>query len=475
MKSLLQLFLVVLVASVESSSTRYVPTRISFHDLAGENELYENDIFWESLRDVGLLSVTDVPGFNKNSMLRDLEDCLHRQKNVGAPEFNLDHLGGGHKNDEQDHFRRRTLATRTLSGTPEDILVATKDRRSGEEKEVFNPNLCGNLGASSQIFRHAVQSVSEAVAARFGLMESHALDGDTYSRISVESLINEGEHLEHFHSYYSVDNEVSTIGTETTIDWHTDQGMMLLFTPGQFQDGTTSNGFYIQLGDGSTAEVAFDSNIDDLVIMLGDGVNQYINGNDDASIPSLRAVPHAVTLPKKSKVETPRLWYGRMVLPPPKAIHPSANGFTFGDIRTAMIEGDRDALALGCSSSNVFARELMEDEEKHFAVKDDADDAGCDVATSMLCWMSCMSYSKQNISVEDCTSQSEDHKLVCANEDGELWNLGLHDPAYSIRCLEIKTLDEDTAAIDSSAGSESGLFVGLGVVSSLLGMMIAMV
>ena len=38
-----------------------------------------------------------------------------------------------------------------------------------------------------------------------------------------------------------------------------------------------------------------------------------------------------------------------------------------------------------------------------------------------------------------------------------------------------KTLDKDTAAMDSSAGSESGLFVGLGVVSCLLGMMIAMV
>lgn len=473
MNFLLKLLLLGAVSIVDSASAKYVPARISFTDLASGNELDGDDVFWKTLREVGLLSVTDVPDFNKNSMLKDLEDCLHRQKDVGAPDFNLDHLRGDRQSDDHGRFRRRTLATRTLSGTPEGILVATKPKRDAEEKmDTFNANLCGDLQVSSQTFRNAVQSVSEAVAARFGSMESLALDGDSNRKLSVETLINKGEHLEHFHSYYSENNEASTMDAETTIDWHTDQGMMLLFTPAQFQDETISNGFFIRLGDGSTAEVAFDSNIDDLVIMLGDGVNQYING-DDAATPSLRAVPHAVTLPNKSNDENPRLWYGRMVLPPPKAIHPSGKGSTFEDVRTAMIEGDRDALALGCATSNVSARELMED--KHF--EGDEDDMSCDKETSIMCWMTCMSYEEQNVSVESCASESEDHSLVCANEDGELWDTG-HNPAFSLRCLsalEIKSsnggmdMDHDHSKMDHS--SAAGLFVIFGVIPGILGMM----
>ncbi len=471
MNSLLQILLLGVVAGVDSTSSMYVPARISFNDLSGENEFDGNDVFWKSLRDVGLLSVTDIPGFNKKSMLKDLEDCLHRQENVRAPEFNLDHLGGEDQSDNQNHFRRRTLATRTLSGNPEGILIATKSRSGVEETDAFNPNHCNDLEASSQIFRDAVQRVSEAVAERFGSMESLAVDSDNNYRIPIETLINNGEHLEHFHSYYSVEEEESSVDTETTIDWHTDQGMMLLFTPGQFQDGTTTDGFFIQLEDSSTAEVAFDSEIDDLVIMLGDGVNQYINDNDPDAVP-LRAVPHAVTLPKKSNIDTPRLWYGRMVLPPPEAIHPSANGFTFGEIRTAMIEGDRDALSLGCASTNVFARELMEEEDKHFSTGED--EVGCNSETSMLCWMKCMSYAQQNVSIESCTSQSPDHKLVCANDDGEVWEIGTHNPAFSLRCLEIKAGDEDKSikVNDSSSAADIGF---LRAIPCLVGLVMAMI
>jgi hypothetical protein len=340
MKFSLQIFLFGAVIAVESASAKYVPTRIAFDDLVHGNEIGGDDVFWKSLREVGLLSVTDIPNFNKDMVLQDLEDCLHRQADVGAPDFTLDNLSGVH--DSNDGFYRRTLATRTLSGTPEGMLVATKSHRA-TEKKIDSSHLCENLQVSSKTFRNAVQIVSEAVAARFGSLESLATDVINNQKIAVEKLINEGEHLEHFHSYYSESDEMSSIDNETTIDWHTDQGMMLLFTPGQYQDGTTSGGFFIQLNDGSSAEVAFDSNIDDLVIMLGDGVNQYVNGD---AAPTLRAVPHAVTLPTS---QTPRLWYGRMVLPPPKAIHPSGKGSTFEDIRAAMIGRQRCARAWLCN------------------------------------------------------------------------------------------------------------------------------
>jgi hypothetical protein len=476
--SLQLLFLGAAVVTVDSTSPKYVPARISFEDLANNEN---NDIFWKTLRDVGLLSITDIPDFNKQSMLKDLEDCLHNhQTNVGAPDFNLNHLGSGRGNSDGDSDgdndnsnpsdegggRRR----RTMAGTPEGILVATKNHKD-EENDVPASSgvVCSDLKASSEVFRKAVQRVSEAIAVRFGGVESAALRGD--SKIPIESLINDGEHLEHFHSYYNSDkNEASTqnnnnnnnnIGT-ATIDWHTDQGMMLLFTPGQRKDGTTPNGFFIKLADGSTAEVAFDSQIDDLVIMLGDGVHQYINNNDNDNV-NLRAVPHSVSLPNNNgngnnnENETPRLWYGRMVLPPPEAIHPSGNGSTFEELRTAMIRGDTDALSLGCASASMVARELVEDH---------GDDISCDEDISMLCWMSCMNYSDLGVSVDDCASQSDDHSLVCANEAAEVWEYGHQSSEYTLRCVSKEETvhapeDEDMDHSSAASGYASATIIGL--------------
>lgn len=150
-----------------------------------------------------------------------------------------------------------------------------------------------------------------------------------------------------------------------------------------------------------------------------------------------------------------------------------------------MIRGDRNALDLGCATSNVFARELMEDE--HF--EGDEDDMGCDQQTALLCWMTCMNYEKKNVSVETCESQSAEHKLVCANEDGELWEKGIHNPAYSLRCLSTEAIkmsgmdmdgmdhdhdgmDHDHSAMAMDESSAIGLFSVFGFIPALLGMMI---
>jgi hypothetical protein len=200
------------------------------------------------------------------------------------------------------------------------------------------------------------------------------------------------------------------------------------------------------LADGSTAEVAFDSQIDDLVIMLGDGVHQYINNNGNANSNSntdLRAVPHSVALSKNkgnNELQMPRLWYGRMVLPPPEAIHPSGNGSTFEEIRTAMIRGDTDALSLGCASSSMVARELMEDGHAH---GDHGDGITCDEDVSMLCWMSCMNYADLGVSVEDCAATSDNHSLVCANEAAEVWEFGHKSSEFTLRCFSSDELIHD--------------------------------
>eukprot|EP00536_Pseudo-nitzschia_multiseries_P018089 jgi/Psemu1/248546/estExt_Genewise1.C_21450006 len=452
-------------------------------------------------------------------MLRDLEDCLHDpMPKPPSSNSNSNINSKDHQGRNSYSYRRRTLATHTLDGHPEGMFVATKSEG--------NDSFCLNLEASSQRFRAAVQGVSEAIAGRFGSLPSGIATQDANNNanrfLSIERVINDGEHLEHFHSYYSVSDAHSHATTTTTesktktkhalsssstididIDWHTDQGMMLLFTPGQRRDGATSDGFFIRLKDGSTVEVDFDSSVDDLVIMLGDGVHQYINNGESERESAtnnrkteLRAVPHAVVLANAdadSIYTSPRLWYGRMVLPPPNAIHPlsghnsaddnadadaTTTARTFGEIRDSMIRGDESALPLGCASSRtmVLARELMSEGETGEAATATAT-TSCDEETSMLCWMRCMVYTDYDVSPSSCEASGDDYELQCANDDGEIWESG-HDSSYYLQCLASNSTDnyddlyansEDSEDTPSSASS-SALALAVGGIASAAAM-----
>jgi hypothetical protein len=244
---------------------------------------------------------------------------------------------------------------------------------------------------------------------------------------------------------------------------HIDQGLVLLFTPGQ-QHGAATSGFFIQLQDGSTVEVAFDEAVDDLVIMLGDGIDQYFNPileREERGRQRLRAVPHALTLPETTASE-PRLWYGRMVLPPAAALFHSATDrhpqeeTTFGDVWEAMIRGDEAALNLGCASERMVARDvhvntfLSEGSNLYPGVQslighvDDPNE--CDPDFSIHCWMRCMaynntSYNPDNVTVDSCEAEGEE--LMCA-KDNTIWTNGVHDHGYGIKCGDHDLMEEAT-------------------------------
>ena len=494
--------------SSSSSPSLFVPTRISFEQLINYNyndeEDDENDmqdIFRKTLSDVGLISITDVPNLNKDIMLKELQDCLdHRDGNniVGAPVFTVDDKDNDDNDD--DGRRRRTLATRTLAGQPEGIFVSTKSKHDDDGDN----NKCIGLQTSAEHFRSAVQKVSEAFAARLeGVIQGTSTTANSKTVVlrnknkngddeglTIERVINEGEHLEHFHSYYSTTTSAveaaaaaattsttasssSSSSSTPTIDWHTDQGLVLIFTPGQ-RDGVSTDGLFIQLKDGSTVEVDFDSNVDDIVIMLGDGVNQYVNpylssSSSSSSSSSLRAVPHALTttsttnnneessLASSSSSSSPRLWYGRMVLPPPTAIHPVGNGLTFREMRESMIRGDDSSiLQLGCASQHMIARELMREL--------DGEGEECD-DLSMLCWMSCVTYSTSDVDPTACEGKGDEYEIECANKDGLIWEKAIHgaDAEYYLQCLstnETIYAEESSGTTEEVKDSSSAAYYG---------------
>ena len=128
---------------------------------------------------------------------------------------------------------------------------------------------------------------------------------------TIADLVRHGDTLEHFHSYQKVKKTAAAIGEEyndddddeeeeeavrmETIELHADQGFFIAFTPGMMVEETAvaasvssvvsaAGGFYIverneEEEDGTFEKknpihVEFDIDTDDLVFMLGDGVNQ---------------------------------------------------------------------------------------------------------------------------------------------------------------------------------------------------------
>ena len=261
------------------------------------------------------------------------------------------------------------------------------------------------VGDATRLFA-ARLSVELGVALPSPLLLSSNVKRGTDHYDDVESVVMGSEHLEHFHSYQKGDDAKEGNDSTATIELHTDQGLFIAFTPGMLVDHSTdqslelSDGFYVQ--DSTTGEnvlLEFTQD-DDLVFMLGDGVNQIINNQlgDDDGKKVLRATPHALSLSN----EQPRVWYGRMVLAPNDAYLPEAASTTFGQLRQVFVEssskGESIPMGIGCSSNSkmvINTSRFLADEEH------DEDEGGHGVSEnqcaddSMFCWYRCMALTEE--------------------------------------------------------------------------------
>jgi hypothetical protein len=383
------------------STDVFIPTKISYLALVDDSSFTESikKSMMAALQESGMVSITDIPGkqVKDKALSWDLQACL--QDSEAAKEHTF-----------QDGTVRRTLATHTVPGGAQNI-----DHRSESPScEAFSKAVDDFRSSSAQ----ATQAFAKRLESLLEESEDVHQDGallstaEGYEFSAFSDVVENGEHLEHFHSYQKNSNQAS----EETVAYHTDQGLFIAFTPGRMvrdQPGHVeiSTGFFIELPSGARVHVKFDEN-DDLVFMLGDGVNQYVNpmllDKTHAAVTLLRATPHALTMPEHSK-NVARVWYGRMVLPPASALHPK-HGKSFGLLREEMIDAsinnnNEHALSFGCSSSSMTARQLEE--------------TSCEEGT-LLCWHRCMDIAEAGVSQEICAAQSLD--LQCINPRGQLWD-----------------------------------------------------
>ena len=276
-------------AADASKKSIFTPHRLHYDDLVKNNSgLSLLDALEESS---GIVSLTNLPeNFSsiKKEVMSHLHSCLLEQQKQQVGDVSPSVA----EESFPDGTVRRTLATATTS--EEGPLRLKLD---GTDSATSSSTSCvsfeKNLNHFRAIANKATVTFAEALSRE---MEPHLSKpllnkrGDsTSSYDTIKDLVVNGEQLEHFHSYQKIKN----IGEEyddddeakmVTIDLHADQGFFIAFTPGMMVSNggnddvaaTASTGFYIVEEDADTVpvHVDFDVDTDDLVFMLGDGVNQ---------------------------------------------------------------------------------------------------------------------------------------------------------------------------------------------------------
>jgi hypothetical protein len=369
--------------------------------------------FLDALTSVGLVSITGVPAgrFRKQDVLSwGFHECVI---STGAAQGYI----------FSDGTRRLTLATHTIPG-PEGARQVLLQDISASSSEA-----CKLFSEASNDFRSTIAQVIDAFASRLTSVLADSLmtplsvttDG-SHQFLSFSDVVTYGEHLEHFHSYQRTENtSLGDKNDSATLELHTDQGLFLVFAPGRLVERNNqkslkvSSGLYIQPAAGSdeVVEVEFDDS-DDLVIMLGDGVNRIVNPKikrnvAGSAVSTLRATPHALYMPFHEEHEA-RVWYGRMILPPAQAQSDVANmshGVRHKMIQAAALDSHSsiETFSLGCSKASDTARILNEVES-------------CQ-ENYIYCWHTCMSVLDFNVSEKICASR--DLRLECINPRNQIY------------------------------------------------------
>jgi hypothetical protein len=287
------------------TSVAFEPLSISWNVLSNDKAFIPGyqEALVRDLSQIGLITVSDIPEYDalRPVLLRDAHEC----GKVSAAA-------------QTEHFSDGTTRTSmVINGKPQEI----QHGKNGV------PDACLAFQRSSAAFRKIVDMVSlqfvQRVDQAFKFDSPLPWTKTKSAHDSLSQVVQSGTQLEHYHSYSlpaarSSGNGDSAIAEEA-IDFHTDQGLFLAFSPAMMVPQTVSptapGKFWVKMEDGSQSEVHFAQNT--LAFMLGDGVNHFINPRlrSHPSQRLLRATPHALAMPVLADPAA-RVTYGRMFLPP---------------------------------------------------------------------------------------------------------------------------------------------------------------
>ena len=416
------LLLVALAVSAANQHALLTPTRFAYDALLDAGD--SGDGIIKALSSNGLLVITHIPEF-KESKLRLMSSLHSCMMDIGEGATITQHFDDG--------TTRRSFAAVTL---PVGGAQPLKSLEHLDDETASKSESCASVKKELASFRSAVDTTTKLFAHKLsstlGAYLEHPLmtsnvEGVVYD--TIDQVVSSGEHLEHFHSYQKDDSSVVNDETSPTIGLHTDQGFFIAFTPGlitSLHDPTKkqklSDGFYVEDSmSGEISEVKFNED-DDLVFMVGDGANQYINNRlvdlKETFDMRLRATPHSLSF-KNNDPSVVRVWYGRMILPPSNALLYNME-MTYGEVRKSLIDAGAtgERVALGCSSQDMQA---VVDTSRHLSGPSII--LNC-TADELFCWYRC-----QPIFDDLKTCAERNTTLECVDPQGQISDPAQHNGA----------------------------------------------
>lgn len=338
---------------------------------------------------------------------------------------------------------------------------------------------------------------------------------------TFEALTSHGEQLEHFHLYepptvrtkgssrHDGPSEDHRAPSPFALEMHTDAGLLIAMTTGlegsSRRSGPTSSSdpasakLYVELPHGAIAQLTAPD--DALLFLCGQGAQHWLNspsatsrkisGGSSSGAP-LRAVPHALVLPwnaetpgtagrndeavavegqRKKKEGAWRAWHGRMYLPPPDALVPSAAvgssspPLAFADLRArqrqqqqqqkGVLDGDPSAstassgMSLGCglgTQNENFHQRTFSSSSSSSAATESSSSSSRSLFRSAVLGMVPLERSLSSASSEDASSSDDDD--ACGEGKVQCW-MQCYD-ATGFECAagsEVQCVETSTGAV----------------------------
>lgn len=291
-------------------------------------------------------------------------------------------------------------------------ISAVAISRDGIKGKISSP--CGD---SASTLRYTIDTVTQSLFSALDAASVRNPESTDYLMSpykSFSSLLNNGIHLEHLHSYYSSRQDQSQGNNNgvipRTLDIHVDAGIMIAMTTGYYSTESSTETYredlYVQLPSGEVVRARTD--LDALIILAGNAAAKWLSPVTGKPI---RAIPHYLAVDNVDG--TSRSWYGKMFLPPGNAKIPQSE-LTYSQFRQMEVA----VSSLGSSSPTYNYHSLACDSDSPFEIT--AGEVSDCPSGEIYCWMRCQSVGSLPcgncaVCMNTVTGQEEDPNTMCGS------------------------------------------------------------
>lgn len=306
---------------------------LDFSRLSGAADNAYNAQLLAALQADGILALRNVPRYAelRAAYLKAAAECA-----VSAAAGGAEFLLHRRLRDETQRFTISRESGRRLG-----------DLSDGQEELLAH---CPGYQEVYERFSAVVEAAVADVGSALDATQQFTVVAEGETAMLARKLMEESVHLDHFHAYEApralkelADDQDAT--DDLSLEMHTDNGLMIAMSAPEYFDVAPSGevsakhtrsedaGLLIQTADGQVAAPLLRA--DELVLMLGSGINQWIQTS-----PPLRPVLHGMRYPRGLSYadgseagelhKLLRAWFGKMVLL--ESFQVMANtGMTYGE------------------------------------------------------------------------------------------------------------------------------------------------